>query len=990
MSQSSFYEFFLDNTPYLLLTLDDKEAESAYDVASFLGKEVYVLPDFRAFYGEDLRSYKDELYQINTILHKYYSSKNPNKILISPFKTARNRLPKREYLASFLIEFGESYLLDRVKDSLLLCGYSVSDVVETSGEVSFRGDVVDVFPISSDTPYRISFFGDECESIREFDVTTQMSQKEELESVSIVPAFLNLSQSEYDSIESKISSLKSDALLKDIASLGFWVMDSLGEAKYQKEGSYITEDAFKELISLEKDLEAHKEISKLPQIREAKRYKDIVLSDNIASLLELHKNKKQTILCNNEAVLKQYELQEYKSKVVQKPNFINIISNDELIISLNKKIKKTKKKRVALSLDELKVGQYVVHDNYGIGIFRGIVKREVAGAKRDFVEVAYQGEDRLLVPVDSLDFLSRYVAEGGLVPAIDKLGKGTFIRLKQKVREKLFAIASEIVALSAKRELIEGVRISCDFPEMELFRQKSGFEYTTDQVRAIEEICSDISSGKVMDRVLSGDVGFGKTEVAMNAVYATIKAGYQVAFAAPTKILATQHFATFKKRFFDEGIKIAKLDNSLKPKERQAILDALTDGSLDLVVGTHGVLNAKFKNVALFIVDEEHKFGVKQKEKIKSLKESVHILSMSATPIPRTLNQALSSIKGMSSITTPPKERVGVRTFVREYGDKLLKEAILRERRRGGQIFYIYNNIATIGNKKEDLLSIVPDVDAQILHSKVPPKESEEIMDRFGKGEFFMLISTSIIESGIHLPNVNTIIVENADRFGIADLHQLRGRVGRGGKEGYCYLLVEDKETLTPEAKKRLLALESNSFLGSGYNLAYYDLEIRGGGNILGEAQSGHIKQIGYALYLRMLEDAIKFLSGQGDEEKHECEINLNVSAFISDELVREDRLRLDLYRHLSKSESLHDVYKIEEEIIDRFGTLDESTKRFLELISIKVLAKDKKYSKISNYNENITLEKDGKKELIKSPSRDDDDVLKTVIEKLRKRESDE
>jgi transcription-repair coupling factor (superfamily II helicase) len=984
LTQSSLYEFFLDNNPNLLLTLDDKEAESAYDVASFLDIEAYVLPDFRAFYGEDLRSYKDELYLINTTLFKYYNSKSPKKILISPFKTARHRLPKKEYLEPITIEFAKSYSLEKLKESLVLSGYGVRDVVETQGEVSFRGDVVDIYPITSENPYRISFFGDECESIREFDVSSQMSSKEELESVFVVPAFLALKEDELELFESKVSSMQSDALVKDIDSLGFWAIEGFGDALYKKEKTYITKDAFKELLSEEEALESHIEISKLPQVDDAKKYKDIVLSDDLSSLLELHKNKKQTIICNNEAILKQYGLEEYKDLVVKKRNFLNIISNDELIISLNKKVKKSKKKRVALSLDELKVGQYVVHDNYGIGIFKGIVKRDVAGAKRDFVEVAYQGEDRLLVPVDSLDLLSRYVADGGLVPAVDKLGKGSFTKLKQKVKDKLFAIASEIVALSAKRELIEGVKISCDFPEMELFRNRSGFEYTEDQKRAIEEICEDLSSGKVMDRVLSGDVGFGKTEVAMNAVYATIKAGFQVAFAAPTKILATQHFATFKKRFEDEGIRIAKLDNSLKPKERQAILDALKEGSLDLVVGTHGVLNTEFKNLALFIVDEEHKFGVKQKEKIKSLKEAVHILSMSATPIPRTLNQALSSIKGMSSITTPPKERVGVRTFVKEHSEKLLKEAILREKRRGGQIFYIYNNIATIGNKKEELQSIVPELSAKILHSKVPPKESEEIMDSFGENEFFMLLSTSIIESGIHLPNVNTIIVENADKFGIADLHQLRGRVGRGSKEGYCYLLVEDKETLTPESKKRLLALESNSFLGSGYNLAYYDLEIRGGGNILGEAQSGHIKQIGYALYLKMLEDAIKILSGKGVEEKSECEINLNVSAFISEELVSEDRLRLDLYRRLSKADSLHSVYKIEEEIIDRFGELDESTKRFLELISIKVLTKEKKYSKISNYNENITFEKDGKKELIKSPSRDDDDVLKTVIRKLR------
>jgi transcription-repair coupling factor (superfamily II helicase) len=403
------------------------------------------------------------------------------------------------------------------------------------------------------------------------------------------------------------------------------------------------------------------------------------------------------------------------------------------------------------------------------------------------------------------------------------------------------------------------------------------------------------------------------------------------------------------------------------------------------VVGTHALFGAEFKNLGLVIIDEEHKFGVKQKEKLKQLYEEVHLLSMSATPIPRSLNQALSSIKTMSQLLTPPGERQGVRTFVKAYDEKLTKEVILRELRRGGQVFYIFNNIKMMPIKEGELKKLLPELRILMLHSQVSAAETEKALLDFQDGKYDLMLATSIIESGIHMPQVNTMLIDGADRFGIADLHQLRGRVGRGHTEGFAYFIVENKDQLTDEAKKRLIALESNSFLGSGSVLAFHDLEIRGGGNLVGDAQSGHIKNIGYSLYLKMLEDAIKELSNTQDKARAKVDIKLTISAYISDEVVQQDRLRLELYRRLSQCEEPTEIYEIEEEAIDRFGTLNEPTKQFFELMVIKLLAIEKKIIKIMNYGQNITIEyANASKESLKAPSKDDDDIIKEVLYYLR------
>ncbi len=974
----------------LLIVNDDKEAQTASHIVSFLGFKPFVLADFRANFKDDLLSFSDELQEITKSLQEFYRYKKEDKILISPLRTISFPLPKKECFDEFKISFADKLDLNSFKQKLYSWGYYFVDIVTSGGEVSIRGDIFDIAPLGSDFGYRVSLFDDEVESIRKFDIEDQKSQKEELESFTITPAFLALNEDSYEELSEKIELSSSDAFVKDIHSLGFWYLDNLAHYLPQNMNSFITLEALNELddayIFEEKRLNKDKFLS-IPQIFESKNYKEIAPT-NIKEFISFHKDKKITLISTSEARVKALDLplDDKAIKYHFSDEIINLLGQEELIISLNKEVKKRRKKRVRLVVDELVLNDFVVHEKHGIGQYKGIEPISIMGAKRDFVVIHYQGEDRLLIPVENIDTIDRYVADGESYAIVDKLGRGSFAKLKEKVKDRLFEIANDIIRLAAARELVNGIKIFIDENLMQKFKNSSGFSYTKDQTRSINEIFTDISSGKVMDRLLSGDVGFGKTEVAMNALLATINAGYQAVFVCPTTLLASQHYHSISKRFKEFGIDVYKLDGKTSAKEKTTIKKGLESGDVKLIIGTHSLLDIKSDNLALVIIDEEHKFGVKQKEKLKALREDVHIFSMSATPIPRTLNLALSKLKGMSSLLTPPSERLGVRTFVKEYSDALIKEIILREKRRGGQLFYVHNNIASIEAKKKDILELMPNIKVEIIHSQIKANDTEKIIEAFENKEFDILLATSIVESGIHLPNANSIIIDGADRFGIADLHQLRGRVGRSNKEGYCYYVVEDKSKITPEAIKRLVALESNSYLGSGTALAHQDLEIRGGGNIIGAEQSGHIKQIGYGLYLKMLEDTLAILSGETKSSEKNIDIKLAISAYISEDYISEDRIRLELYRRLSKAISKETLYEIEEEMEDRFGKLDIPTKQFLDLILIKILALQKNITQISSYEMNITFVKDdGTKESIKSRSKDDDDIINTTLEYLRK-----
>ncbi|GAA7902779.1 transcription-repair coupling factor [Helicobacter pylori] len=991
MIQSSLYRALNKGFDYQILACKDfKESKLAKEVINYFkpNTKAILFPEFRAKKNDDLRSFFEEFLQLLGGLREFYQAleNKQETIIIAPISALLHPLPKKELLESFKITLLGKYNLKDLKDKLFYYGYEILDLVEVEGEASFRGDIVDIYAPNSKA-YRLSFFDTECESIKEFDPTTQMSLKEDLLEIEIPPTLFSLDEPSYKNLKTKVEQSPLNSFSKDLTSFGLWFLGEKANDLLHAYKSVISPKALEEIQELASLNELDGERFKFLKVLEnAQGYEDLEIPAHaLEGFIALHSNRKITLLAPNKTILDNVlgALERSNIECVIAPFVLNFKTPDGIFISLNSFERKKKRQKSKLALNELNPGEWVVHDDYGVGVFSQLVQHSVLGSKRDFLEIAYLGEDKLLLPVENLHLIARYVAQSDSVPAKDRLGKGSFLKLKAKVRTKLLEIASKIIELAAERNLILGKKMDVHLAELEVFKSHAGFEYTSDQEKAIAEISRDLSSHRVMDRLLSGDVGFGKTEVAMHAIFCAFLNGFQSALVVPTTLLAHQHFETLRARFENFGVKVARLDRYASEKNK--LLKAVGLGLIDVLVGTHAILGAKFKNLGLVVVDEEHKFGVKQKEALKELSKSVHFLSMSATPIPRTLNMALSQIKGISSLKTPPTDRKPSRTFLKEKNDELLKEIIHRELRRNGQIFYIHNHIASISKVKTKLEDLIPKLKIAILHSQINANESEEIMLEFAKGNYQVLLCTSIVESGIHLPNANTIIIDNAQNFGLADLHQLRGRVGRGKKEGFCYFLIEDQKSLNEQALKRLLALEKNSYLGSGESIAYHDLEIRGGGNLLGQDQSGHIKNIGYALYTRILEDAIYELSGGKKRLEKSVEIQLGVSAFLNPELIASDSLRLDLYRRLSLCENADEVGQIHEEIEDRFGKIDDLSAQFLQIITLKILANQLGILKLSNFNQNITITySDEKKESLKAPSKDDNDILETLLKHLR------
>ncbi len=991
MIQSSLYRALNKGFDYQILACKDfKESELAKEVISYFkpNTKAILFPEFRAKKNDDLRSFFEEFLQLLGGLRGFYQAleNKQEAIIIAPISALLHPLPKKELLESFKITLLEKYNLKDLKDKLFYYGYEILDLVEVEGEASFRGDIVDIYAPNSKA-YRLSFFDAECESIKEFDPITQMSLKEDLLEIEIPPTLFSLDEPSYKDLKTKVEQSPLNSFSKDLTSFGLWFLGEKANDLLHAYKSVISPKALEEIQELTSLNELDGERFKFLEVLEnAQGYEDLEIHAHaLEGFIALHSNRKITLLAPNKTILDNAisALEKSHIECVIAPFVLNFKTPDGIFISLNSFERKKKRQKSKLALNELNPGEWVVHDDYGVGVFSQLVQHSVLGSKRDFLEIAYLGEDKLLLPVENLHLIARYVAQSDSVPAKDRLGKGSFLKLKAKVRTKLLEIAGKIIELAAERNLILGKKMDTHLAELEVFKSHAGFEYTSDQEKAIAEISKDLSSRRVMDRLLSGDVGFGKTEVAMHAIFCAFLNGFQSALVVPTTLLAHQHFETLRARFENFGVRVARLDRYASEKNK--LLKAVGLGLIDVLVGTHAILGAKFKNLGLVVVDEEHKFGVKQKEALKELSKSVHFLSMSATPIPRTLNMALSQIKGISSLKTPPTDRKPSRTFLKEKNDELLREIVYRELRRNGQIFYIHNHIASISKVKTKLEELIPKLKIAILHSQINANKSEEIMLEFAKGNYQVLLCTSIVESGIHLPNANTIIIDNVQNFGLADLHQLRGRVGRGKKEGFCYFLIEDQKSLNEQALKRLLALEKNSYLGSGESIAYHDLEIRGGGNLLGQDQSGHIKNIGYALYTRMLEDAIYELSGGKKRLEKSVEIQLGVSAFLNPELIASDSLRLDLYRRLSLCENTDEVGQIHEEIEDRFGKIDDLSAQFLQIITLKILANQLGIIKLSNFNQNITITySDEHKESLKAPSKDDNDILETLLKHLR------
>ena len=630
------------------------------------------------------------------------------------------------------------------------------------------------------------------------------------------------------------------------------------------------------------------------------------------------------------------------------PDFkVSVISDKEVFGEAKKVLpkKKNKKKGVGkiTSFTELKPGDYVVHANHGIGVFKGIKQIDVAGNTRDYLDIVYDKGDKLYVPVDQLDLVQKYIGSEGNTPKINKLGGTEWQKAKAKVRKSINEIAEDLVKLYATRAALKGYKYSKDTEWQKQFEDEFPYEETPDQLSSLEEIKRDMESDKPMDRLLCGDVGYGKTEVAIRAAFKAVMDGKQVAFLVPTTILAEQHYKNLTKRFSDFPVKIDMISRFRSTKEQRATLKALKEGNVDILIGTHRLVSKdiEFKDLGLLIVDEEQRFGVAQKEKIKNLKKNVDVLTLSATPIPRTLHMSLTGVRDISVIETPPEERYPIQTYVVEQNDQLIRDAILREMGRGGQVYFVYNRVESIEGMANYIRELVPECKVGIIHGQMTEKELETEMMNFMNKEYDVLVCTTIIETGIDIPNVNTMIVNNADKMGLSQLYQLRGRVGRSNRIAYAYFIYTKDKVLTEIAEKRLKALKDFTELGSGFKIAMRDLEIRGAGNMMGSSQHGHMAAIGYDLYCRMLEDTVKLIKGEIDKEPIETTVDIKIDAYIPSSYIQDEIQKIEIYKKIAAIESLEEYQDIKEELEDRYSALPEAVYNLMDIAYIKSLAKE-------------------------------------------------
>jgi transcription-repair coupling factor (superfamily II helicase) len=593
-------------------------------------------------------------------------------------------------------------------------------------------------------------------------------------------------------------------------------------------------------------------------------------------------------------------------------------------------------------LAQLEPGDFLVHAEHGIGIYRGLVPLELGGFRGEFLRLEYEGGDKLFVPVHRLNLIQRYVGADGAVPKIDRLGGQSWEKTRRSVKRALRDMAQELLAVHAARELASGHAFSPRDRQLEEFEAAFPWEETPDQHAAIEDVLADLVRERPMDRLVCGDVGYGKTEVAIRAAFRVVMDGMQVALLVPTTILAQQHEENFRKRFAGYPVRIEALSRFRSPEETRQVLEGLATGTVDIVIGTHRLLqkDVRFRELGLLVVDEEHRFGVAHKEKIKNLKKTVDVLTLTATPIPRTLQMAFSGLRDLSVINTPPVDRMAIRTQLCRFSESLVREAILREVQRGGQVFFVHNRVQTIGAMAELLAKVVPEVRVIVAHGQMRERELEQRMLAFEHGEADVLLCTAIIESGLDIPRANTILINRADSFGLAQLYQLRGRVGRSSQRAYAYLLVPSEEALTLDARRRLEAIQDLAELGSGFRLANMDLEIRGAGNLLGAEQSGHLAAVGYETYMQMLEETVEELRGHVREVEVDPEIRLPVAARLPEEYVPEISQRLVLYKRLASARDDAEADRIRDEILDRYGPLPAEAENLLQVIRLKILAR--------------------------------------------------
>ncbi len=984
--------------PYLFIC-NDKEEAAYYlnDLEQLLGeKNVLFYPgSYRRPYQIEETDNANVLLR-SEVLNRINSRKKPAVIVTYPTALFEKVVTKKELEKNTLkVTRGENLSLDFINEVLFEYHFKRVDFVTEPGEFSVRGGIVDVFSFSNDEPYRIEFFGDEVDSIRTFDVETQLSN-DKLKKVSIMPNVENKTLQE--SRESFLKYIAANTVLfvknKDLLTGNLDKFFRKAQVEFEKLSKDVQhakpEELFCNGAAIESQLadftigffdktacDQKIEFSVRSQPSFNKQF-DLLIED-----LNVHHSKGYTnyIFCANEKQAQRFHDifddadEEVHYETVVFPIYQGFIDEDQKIVCYTDhqiferyhkfRLKNGYAKKQSITLKELtnlEKGDYVTHIDHGIGRFGGLQKIDVEGKKQEAIKLIYGDRDILYVSIHSLHKISKFNGKDGKPPKIFKLGSQAWKKLKQKTKTRVKEIAFNLIQLYAKRRVEKGFAFGPDTHMQHELEASFLYEDTPDQFTATQEVKTDMEKDQPMDRLVCGDVGFGKTEVAIRAAFKAVDNGKQVAVLVPTTILAFQHFKTFSERLKDFPVQIDYLNRFRTAKQRKGVLEGVADGSVDIVIGTHQLTNkaVQFKDLGLLIIDEEQKFGVAVKDKLKTIKENVDTLTLTATPIPRTLQFSLMAARDLSVIKTPPPNRHPVETNVIRLSEETMRDAISYEISRGGQVFFIHNRIENIKEVAGMLQRLVPSAKIGIGHGQMEGKKLEDLMLGFMNGDFDVLVSTTIIESGLDVPNANTIFINNANNFGLSDLHQMRGRVGRSNKKAFCYFITPPYHHMTEEARKRIQALEMFSDLGSGLNIAMKDLEIRGAGDLLGGEQSGFINDIGFDTYQKILQEAIEELKENEFKDLYADESNKKPKEYVKDVQIDTDfeilfpddyinsiTERLSLYKDLSELSSEEELQQFEKNLVDRFGELPAQAQDLLDSVRIKKLAKDLGLEKI-------------------------------------------
>lgn len=1037
--------------PILIVTYNEIQAKQILEnIKTFKKDNVFLFPKKEIVTYDYIAESKDLPYERIETLSKIKDKRN--LVIVTSIEAIMQKLPSKEVLFKNILDFkvGDIQNLEDIKRKLVNLGYARYDLIEGRGQFSVRGGILDI-SINETIGVRIEFWGDEIDSIRNFNIISQRSINT-LEKVKIYPAHEYVLENSIEDVCKKISRKieegnqeeiieqdieqikagnyisKIDKYFNEFYTNQITLLDYLNDnylvildevGKIEAREKNIVQDTnnlIKNLIEKGKIVpEAIKNISEVNfdnfeekneiiyfekqdtinkkqaekyhfEYREINYYKSEIenlfndirkWNDEKKSIYVIVSTKekakklkeileKEEIFCKIEEKLDQTIIVKSRENIVTISigkitegfeNFeINqiVISADELIDGGRKKktfANKAYKEGEKVVFADLKIGDYVVHKNYGIGIFIGVNTITADGTTKDYIKLKYKNDAILYVPTNQLDTIRKYNGGDVMNPPVNSLGSKEWLRTKEKVKKNLREVAKELIELYAKREKSKGYSFSKDTPWQQQFEDNFPYQETDDQLRCIEEVKKDMESSKPMDRLLCGDVGYGKTEVAIRAAFKSVMDQKQVAYLVPTTVLAQQQYEEFRDRMKDFPIKVEILNRFKSKKYQDEVIKKLKLGEVDIVIGTHRLLSkdVEFKDIGLLIIDEEHRFGVKAKEKIKQYKSNVDVLTMTATPIPRTMHMSIVGIRDMSVIYDPPQNRKPVQTYVLEYDEEVVKEAITKELERDGQVFYIFNNVENIQKKADQISRLIPEAVVSYAHGQMAGSQIEEIMEDFIEKKTNVLVCTTILESGIDIPNANTIIVENADRMGLAALYQIRGRVGRASRQAYTYITYKRDKLLSEVADKRLKAIKEFTEFGSGFKIAMRDLEIRGAGSLLGEIQSGHLEQVGYDTYCNLLDEVVKEIQGVEIEPDVDMQIDLNVTSYIPDEYIEDSAQKIEIYQNIALCRKEKDIENVVDEIIDRFGNMPAELENLLDIARIKYLAKPFYISKIAS-----------------------------------------